>query len=606
MSSKADEPLIDWDRPLSRKDILRYGAGFGFGVVGAGMLSSCVPFTAESKAAAWDDVPAAESKYTVIVVIDACRGDYLSYGNLPNLNSLINSGTLYTNAWCGIMESITPACHASLSTGSFPRDDGGILGFWWEDPKTHLDFNSANTALSPPTGAPDPATLEKLIRRSGSPTLAGLLKAADPTAKVYAASGPKFYAADAAGGPDADYITYLWNDDRNGCRPLSISPHDLPADILNDPAFYYGPNNPGPAIANGMSADSSQGWNNMINDHPGLQDAMTVDLALKVVERERPRVVILNLPEMDYPVAHVYGGPLSPSKVTHVMENADRKIGQLMDRYKELGIFKDTTWAILGDHGVTPLQQRVDPSAVPLALKNAGTAFSGEWPYLTHDYHTGGFIWMEDPSKAMKVATFLDEARMPGVSAIYALSGLGSRQYFPSPATASNTPSALDSAYRYLLSTMNGANAAHVVLIYEERTGTDGIPTSGPQWHGDHGGASWGSQHIPLILSGPGVRKGLKSTFPARLVDVAPTCLRLMGVKYPGMDGLALADAFQKPVKAEVTAQRASSVYLKPAAASLRLKSVQDIRKLGRIKPISKPKLGYGASNHQLLARKAR
>ncbi|HZT95996.1 MAG TPA: alkaline phosphatase family protein [Chloroflexota bacterium] len=583
---------IDWDRPLSRRDVFRYGAGVGFGVIGAGMLASCVPIVGVTTNGAWDNVPPADGKYVVIIVIDGCRADYLSYGHLPNLDTLISNGTTYQNAWCGMMESITPACHASLGTGSFPQHDGGIVGFWWENPSNHHDFNAANTANNFPSGATNPATLETIIKRSGSPTLAGLLKQADPTAKVYAASGPKFYAADAAGGPDSDYTAYFWVDANNGYRPLSISPHDLPADILNDPAFYYGPNNPGPAIANGMSPDSSGGWYSMINDHLGLQDAMVIDLTKKVTEQERPRVVMLNLPEMDYPVLHLDGGPLSPNKVTHVMENADRKIGQLMDHYRNLGIYDQTLWVLVGDHGCTPLERLVEyKEVVPRALYNAGTGYAGGFPYLTHDYHTGGFIWVWNPDKAGKAAELLDQSHIPGVAGIYFLSDFGSKGgYLPSPETARSTPPPLDAAYRYLLNTMVGATAPHIVLVYEERTGSD-VPTT-KNWNGDHGGINWSSQHIPMILSGPGVRKGHKSAFPARLVDVAPTALRILGVDYPGMDGIALADAFVKPTKLEASTQRSRATYLLPAANALRERSILDIREQGKLKPLKGRKNG--------------
>ncbi len=58
-----------------------------------------------------------------------------------------------------------------------------------------------------------------------------------------------------------------------------------------------------------------------------------------------------------------------------------------------------------------------------------------------------------------------------------------------------------------------------------------------------HGGFSWGAQHIPLIIAGPGVHPG-HSHFPAKLVDIAPTIERLMGLKIPaGVDGVVLADA---------------------------------------------------------------
>jgi hypothetical protein len=74
---------------------------------------------------------------------------------------------------------------------------------------------------------------------------------------------------------------------------------------------------------------------------------------------------------------------------------------------------------------------------------------------------------------------------------------------------------------------------------------------------GRHGGADWGSQHITMIFSGPGVKPGI-SHHPARLTDLAPTIERFMGITPDARDGVVLADAFQQPNTADVSAQAAA------------------------------------------------
>ena len=130
---------LPWDRPVTRRDLFRYGGALGFGAVGASLLASCGPissFTSARDAATMSSVPPAAAKYLVIVIVDAGRGDYLGYGHLPNIRKLMANGTYYPYAFSGIMEATTPACHAALGTGSFPKNDGGVLGFWWENPST--------------------------------------------------------------------------------------------------------------------------------------------------------------------------------------------------------------------------------------------------------------------------------------------------------------------------------------------------------------------------------------------------------------------------------------------------------------------------------------
>ena len=44
-------------------------------------------------------------------------------------------------------------------------------------------------------------------------------------------------------------------------------------------------------------------------------------------------------------------------------------------------------------------------------------------------------MWLEDPSRAMKMSTFIDDARIPGVAAVYFRGEANGRpQYLPSPA----------------------------------------------------------------------------------------------------------------------------------------------------------------------------
>ncbi|HEX8918615.1 MAG TPA: hypothetical protein VF898_08935, partial [Chloroflexota bacterium] len=95
-------------------------------------------------------------------------------------------------------------------------------------------------------------------------------------------------------------------------------------------------------------------------------------------------------------------------------------------------------------------------------------------------------------------------------------------------------------AEQYLLNTLLNGHEPNVVVFYKEgSTGSD--PNT--HWKADHGGAGWQSQHIPLILSGAGVRSGLKIDQPAQMDDIAPTVLAAMGVRATGMEGQVLTEA---------------------------------------------------------------
>ena len=110
------------------------------------------------------------------------------------------------------------------------------------------------------------------------------------------------------------------------------------------------------------------------------------------------------------------------------------------------------------------------------------------------------------------------------------------------------------------------------------------------KWLGDHGGASWSSQGIPLVMAGPGIKQGHVSHFPARLVDLAPTAMRLLGAPYPRADGIVLADAMQSPTASDVNQQRSVAQYLAPMATALRKQAKIDVQGQPPMTPVKPAK----------------
>src|SRR5579872_612244 len=234
------------ERQITRRDLFRYGGMLGFGVVGAGMLASCAPIvdgTETLTSAAPAEIPPAAAKYVVIVIVDGCRADYVDPKlHLPTLEAMMRSGTTYSNAWSGSLQATTPACHACIGTGRYAKNNGGILGFYWENPNNHAYGECVNLANSITNGQPgwdaavDPTSLEQIMQAAKIPTMASYIKDVDPTAKIYAGAGEKFYAADAAGGPDADFITYIWNYGGNYYHGLNVggpNHQNLPQSMLD-------------------------------------------------------------------------------------------------------------------------------------------------------------------------------------------------------------------------------------------------------------------------------------------------------------------------------------------------------------------------------------
>lgn len=529
---------------LSRSQFVQALAALGVTVSGLEALfgQGTIPVAAQS----------APAQYLVVIVMDAFRADYVGLQPMPTLTALAHGGTSYDRAWVGQLESETPTSHASLSTGSMPKRTG-ILGFEWRDPSTK---QKTLDGWPPGVLAGD---LDRDLKASGTESIPSLVKAAFPQARAVTLSSEKVYAADAMGGPAADYILYHSHAGTR-TKPMLV-PNAVPGHAPSK-AFFQHPN-----LQLHLPRTKFTDW-----------DWLSTMLAIAAVEEYRPKVLMVNLPGGDV-YGHPYGGPATPSVMKQVIAGLDRNIARILDAYKKAGIYEQTLFVVTGDHGMVPNNRGIGSKTIEKVIQEAG----GE--HLFHWGGTGADIWLKNWWHAKAVAAAM--GKVQGVSsAYYQVNDNGQYHYVLAPGVSIDP--GLDAANQYLLSTFAGPRAPDVVVPFRENTVGEIYPTA----HGEHGGLDWGSQHIPLVLSGPGVKSGLLSEYPARLIDIAPTVLRLMGINPTGMDGVFLADAMANATAADLAAQSALEAPLSAYQNSLMTQSAENLaedKKLGFHPPQSQP-----------------
>jgi predicted AlkP superfamily pyrophosphatase or phosphodiesterase len=488
--------------------------------------------------------PVLSDYYLVLVSIDACRPDYFTFSDIPNIKALMKEGVSYNNAWVGQLRNNTPPGHTTMSTGSFPRDDG-ILCFGWRDP--------ANNNGELPTSWKNVTSgfMTNLIIKSGATSIGALYKQAHPGAKVAAVSSDKFYAATGLGADSADYILFSKSGDardyahtaNSNLEPSGVQSRMAPPEIMNDPSLTRAKNG---------KYDS---------------DSWAMDAALKLFEKERPQVLLINLPDTDE-AGHASGGINSPAVMSKVVSNADAQIGRLVAAYKAAGIYDRTIFVITSDHAMTPSAHIISQAKVNELIQKAGTKGTESNEF---------YVWNQD--KSGDVAENIAAAGIPGIYGTYYLTknAAGGYVYLPSPTTAVNITGDLDRCYRYLLSTYASAKSPDVFIATAENWRQDYKVFGLWFMPGSHDSVTWLVQHVPLVISGPGVKKGVSLESPARLVDIAPTVLALMGIAPQHMDGTVLADAFVTATPAMTGAQQALNAELAPLEAALKKLSDDDL-----------------------------
>jgi hypothetical protein len=506
----------------------------GLYFVAAGTIAAGTAHVLHSHSSPFALTSAVTPRYLVLMVLDGARPDYTDAPGLPNLNALRISGTQFTNAFDGILEAETPSGHATIATGSRPDRDG-ILGFDWASDNDRVSMFDPSKM----------GALVQVMQEAHAPTLAGLYKHQFPRARVVALSGHKYYAAAPLGGPSADAIMYYQGDPKGNYVPVAVPGHTPPQSILSAPSLTV------PTI----------------HLPDGGEDHLATELALKSISTMRPQMLLINYPEFDWPLGHVYGGDLAPSKVAVEMKMFDSDLGEIENAYRQAGILRQTMFVITADHGMTPVTRFISPDIVNNAVAHAGTT-APDIATSTADY-----IWLADQTKAQAVAQNIVSAHDPGIQSVYYLNAVGGKLQYTS-AGPGGLSADMEVANQYLLSAlMNGREPTVVAFAKEDQS----FSSTQTGWKADHGGNSWGSQHIPLILAGPGIRGGVISNAPAQLEDVAPTVLADMGVNPSGMEGHVLTDALSTSDDTAQFARQAEVNQLAPLTSALAATSAGEL-----------------------------
>lgn len=467
------------------------------------------------------------ARYLVLIVLDGARPDYFSATALPHLQAMINQGTLYTRAFDGILEAETPSGHTTLATGSTPARNG-ILGFEWAQGDGTYSIFSPDKVRA--------GAMTSIMEARGVPTIAGLYKRRFPHARVAALSGHKYYAADPLGGPDADMIMY-YHAFGTKYEPTGIPGHMPPQTVLDKPS---------------LTAPS-------VNLALGQEDRYVTKLALTTFRHTHQRLTLINYPDFDWPLGHVYGGSESRNKVITLMKMFDFNLGKIEAAYKNARVLRKTLFVITADHGMSPLVRYVPQKLFSNAISQAKATAP------TVVLNSGAFIWLADLRTARSVADNIIRARDPGIQSAYYLSVTQGKVGYVR-ADGSVISAAAEAANQTLLRTLlNGHEPTVVGILREYNTASN--PAT--HWRGDHGGASWQSQHIPLLFSGPGIQRGMTATQPAQLDDIAPTVLTDMGVQPLGMEGRVLTDALQAQSSSLAQARNAEIRALWPTVNGL-------------------------------------
>jgi arylsulfatase A-like enzyme len=501
--------------------------------------------------------PDGAPRLVVLIVVDQMRGDYVDRFDRfwqGGFRLLRDRGVEFTDAHHDHAVTQTAPGHSTLVTGCHPRRHG-VPSNYWIDRRTGEEIYSGEDD----DGVVSPERLE-------CSTIGDWLKARYPTARVFSIAGKDrsavleagreadgvFFYDDETGGWKTSTYYYrkppAWLDEFNDERwldgrfgepwePLPAAPEDLAAVGLVP--FDLGPLEPDLPIAfGGLEPAPGSAFYGDLFASPWMDESMA-RLAEQLVGAEAlggdevPDFLALGFSAADA-VGHDYG-PDSP-QLLDTLRRLDATLAGLF-RFLDRRIGLDhVVLALSSDHGAVPVPEvrqaaglsgrRADTADV-LCMQRVyarlqGRFGAGAWlldgPFVNRDLARRKGVQPDDVERA--AADLMAEC--PAVVKAWTRSELLADGIEADPVG------------RLFAHSFNPERSPDFLVQYEEYfLGSRGVASS-------HGTAWSYDTHVPLLIAGPGVERGVRSD-RVRTVDLAPTLAALAGAPALGeIDGADL------------------------------------------------------------------
>ncbi|HQZ11355.1 MAG TPA: alkaline phosphatase family protein [Devosia sp.] len=244
----------------------------------------------------------------------------------------------------------------------------------------------------------------------------------------------------------------------------------------------------------------------------------------EVLQRRRPRLSVLWLANPDH---GMHAGPLGSPTHLNAVACADRIFARVEETVEALRAEgEDILFLVGSDHGQESVREHV---AVGARLVEAGLKDGPDSTDVVVAPQGGGGLIYIAPRAEARINDIVAYLRaQPWIGEVFAgaeMLHLGQRPENGLRIAFSMSRSTEPNEF--------GVPGLITVCVSEEKPGK-------PQGFGSHGGLGEFERHPFLIANGGGFAAGTIEHGVTRLIDIAPTVLRHLGLPRDGMDGLAL------------------------------------------------------------------
>jgi predicted AlkP superfamily pyrophosphatase or phosphodiesterase len=238
--------------------------------------------------------------------------------------------------------------------------------------------------------------------------------------------------------------------------------------------------------------------------------------AVALIRQAKPNLLLLHLVQADF---FQHRGGRDGRDVKPALARVDAHIGQLVSALKEAGIADEATLIVTGDHGFADYDRAVSPNEVLVRAGLRGCPKAGEgWRATAHVAGGAAAVFVKPPAdgEAVRLAESALRAAAAGRYTVLTRRELDDLGAMPEATLAIEASPGF---------TVDGGCGRG--LTRTTRGGMHGYLPSRP------------TMATGFIAAGAGVRTGV-AIDRMRLVDIAPTAARLLGITPPPVEGRLL------------------------------------------------------------------
>jgi len=252
-----------------------------------------------------------------------------------------------------------------------------------------------------------------------------------------------------------------------------------------------------------------------------LWDVFLTETATAIIRQARPRLLLLHLVQTDF-FQHRVGREGAEAKAA--VTRADAHVGALRRALADAGLADRSVIIVTGDHGFEDVAQMVHPNVILAKSGLRGCPAVGEgWRATVHVAGGSAAILVNPPGDTAATAAAEAALRAEAGDRYTVLT----RRELDALGAMTDAALAIEAAPGLAVS-----GACRGALVRPASGGQHGYLPSRPR------------MATGFIAAGAGVRAGV-TLERVRLIDVAPTAARLLGIEAPAVEGRVLTEILE-------------------------------------------------------------